>query len=100
MPRKASAMSRTRRSLISALNSDRGRAVMVRGWVYRLRVLARTTFIIVKDCTGEAQCVVATEALRDLHVKLDDAVEIHGTVRPDERAKAGVEIDASHIVIL
>jgi nondiscriminating aspartyl-tRNA synthetase len=93
-------MSRIRRSLISALKPERGTAVMVRGWVYRLRVLARTTFIILKDCTGEAQCVAATEALRDLHVKLDDAVEIHGVVRGDERARAGFEIDVSQIVML
>jgi nondiscriminating aspartyl-tRNA synthetase len=62
--------------------------------------LAKTTFIIVKDCTGEAQCVAATDQLRGLHAKLDDAVEIRGMVRSDERAKAGVEIDIMEASIL
>jgi nondiscriminating aspartyl-tRNA synthetase len=99
-PRKAAAMSRTRRSLISALKPAVGSAVVIRGWVYRLRILARTTFVIVKDCTGEAQCVAATDSLTHLHLKLDDAVEIRGTVRADERAKAGLEIDVNRVVIL
>lgn len=93
-------MSRIRRNLISALKPEPGKAVVIRGWVYRLRILAKTTFIIVKDCTGEAQCVAATDSLRDLHVKLDDAVEIRGIVRADDRAKAGFEIDVSEVVIL
>ena len=93
-------MSRVRRSLISALNPASGEAVVIRGWVHRLRVLAKTTFIIVKDCTGEAQCVATTESIRDLRLKLDDAVEIHGVARADLRAKAGLEIDVSGVVIL
>jgi nondiscriminating aspartyl-tRNA synthetase len=93
-------MSRTRRCLVSALKPDGGQAVVIRGWVYRLRVLARTTFIIVRDCTGDAQCVAATESLSHLHLKLDDAVEVHGIVRADARAKGGLEIDVSQVVIL
>jgi nondiscriminating aspartyl-tRNA synthetase len=93
-------MSLVRRSFISALNPASGEAVVIRGWVHRLRVLAKTTFIIVKDCTGEAQCVAATESLRDLRLKLDDAVEIHGVARADDRAKAGLEIDVNGVVIL
>ena len=93
-------MPRIERSLISELKPAPGTVVVIRGWVYRLRVLAKTTFIILKDCTGEAQCVAATESLRDLHVKLDDAVEIRGIVRADERAKAGLEIDVSGVVIV
>src|SRR5262249_47602123 len=62
---------------------------------YRLRVLARTTFLIIKDCTGVAQCVANTEALQDLRPKLDDAIEIRGIVRGDARAKAGIELDVT-----
>lgn len=93
-------MTRVRRSLISALNPASGELVVIRGWVYRLRVLAKTTFIIVKDCTGVAQCVAATESLRNVSLKLDDAVEIHGIARADGRAKTGFEIDVSRVVVL
>ena len=53
-----------------------------------------------KDCSGEAQCVAASETLRELHLKLDDAVKIIGTVRLDERAKQGIEIDIVSVSVL
>jgi len=74
--------------------------VMLRGWIYRLRILAKTTFIILRDCTGEAQCVAGSESVRDLHLKLDDAIEIHGAVRADDRAKSGVEIEITRVNML
>ena len=93
-------MSSIRRSFIAELNSQTGAAVLIRGWVYRLRVLAKTTFIVVKDCSGLAQCVAGTEALHDLKLKLDDAIEVRGTVRSDERSKTGVEVDIESVTIL
>jgi nondiscriminating aspartyl-tRNA synthetase len=83
----------TRRSFINSLDQSIRAEVIVRGWVYRLRVLARTTFIVLKDCSGEVQCVASSESIRELHLKLDDAVEICGRVRADSRAKSGYEID-------
>jgi nondiscriminating aspartyl-tRNA synthetase len=67
--------------------------VLVRGWVYRLRVLAKTTFIILRDCSGEVQCVAASAAIRELHLKLEDVVEVYGRVRPDSRSQYGYEVD-------
>jgi nondiscriminating aspartyl-tRNA synthetase len=99
-PRKASAMSHCARTFIAYLPTEAGNTVMICGWVSRLRVLARTTFIIVKDCTGEAQCVSGTDALRDVALKPDDAVQIEGVVRMDARAKMGVEIDCTGVHIL
>ena len=90
----------SKRAFIKDLGQSLERDVLIRGWVHHLRVLARTTFIIVRDCSGEAQCVVPSESMRDLHLKLDDAVEIQGRVRPDARAKAGYEIDALHTRVL
>jgi nondiscriminating aspartyl-tRNA synthetase len=89
-----------KRAFIKDLGQSLDRDVLIRGWVHHLRVLARTTFIIVRDCSGEAQCVVPSESIRDLHLKLDDAVEIQGRVRPDPRAKAGYEIDVLHARVL
>jgi nondiscriminating aspartyl-tRNA synthetase len=93
-------MSHRTRVFIAHLPAETGNLVIIRGWVSRLRVLARTTFIIVKDCTGEAQCVCATEALRDAALKLDDAVEIEGVARVDGRARMGLEIDISRVKVL
>ncbi len=88
------------RILIHALGHDLTREVFLRGWMYRLRVLARTTFVILRDCSGEVQCVAASEDLKDLQLKLDDTVEIYGRVRADERAQIGYEIDIIRARIL
>jgi nondiscriminating aspartyl-tRNA synthetase len=88
------------RTFVQSLNQMLEQEVCLRGWVYRLRVLAHTTFLILRDCSGEAQCVAASTALKELHLKLDDAVEIHGRVRADSRAPAGYEVDVIRAVVL
>jgi len=75
-------------------------SVILRGWISRLRVLAKTTFVILKDCSGEIQCVAATAAVSHHKLKLDDAIEIRGHVRADQRAKIGIEIDIESVSIL
>jgi len=82
-----------RRTFIRDLQSQTGQQVLIRGWVFRLRVLARTTFIILRDCTGAVQCVGATADLHDHHLHLDHAIEVVGAVRSEARAQTGIEID-------
>src|SRR5260370_8740101 len=83
----------TRRIFIQSLAQFADRPVLLRGWVHRLRVLSKTAFLILRDCSGQAQCVAAPEALKDLHLKSEDTVEIHGRVRLDERAPGGLDVD-------
>ena len=90
----------SQRTLVQSLSQFVGKEVLLRGWVYRLRVLARTTFVILRDCSGEAQCVAASERLKDLSLKLDDTVEICGRVRADERAKSGYEVEIINARVL
>jgi nondiscriminating aspartyl-tRNA synthetase len=89
-----------RRSYAADLRAVPGSHVMIRGWVFRIRVLAKTTFVIVRDCTGEVQCVAPTASLHDLRPKIDDAIEVRGVVRQDERARGGIEIDIHSAAIL
>jgi nondiscriminating aspartyl-tRNA synthetase len=81
------------RTFAGALGQSIGQEVLIRGWVHRLRVLARTTFIVLRDCSGQVQCVAPPDSLKELHLKLDDAVEIRGRVRLDDRTAQGYEID-------
>jgi nondiscriminating aspartyl-tRNA synthetase len=74
--------------------------VRLRGWIYRLRILGKTAFVILRDCTGEAQCVIASDALREHKLKVEDVVEILGTVRAEPRSKMGCEVDISRIRVL
>jgi nondiscriminating aspartyl-tRNA synthetase len=88
------------RTFAADLPPPSGTQVMVRGWIYRLRVLARTMFIIVRDCSGEVQCVGSTASLHDVRLKVDDVIEVRGTVRLDDRARRGIEIDVESAVPL
>src|SRR5580700_4126594 len=74
--------------------------VRLRGWVYRLRILGKTAFVILRDCSGEAQCVIASDALKEHRLKVEDVVEIRGNARAELRSKAGYEIDISEIRVL
>jgi nondiscriminating aspartyl-tRNA synthetase len=88
------------RTLIHDIERCPDRAVLLRGWIYRLRALASTTFIILRDCSGEVQCVAASSALRDAHLKPEDTVEVCGRVRLDARARSGFEIEISTVRVL
>jgi nondiscriminating aspartyl-tRNA synthetase len=74
--------------------------VRLKGWIYRLRILGKTAFVILRDCTGEAQCVIASDTLKDYRLKVEDVVEIHGSVRVEPRSKTGHEVDISEIRVL
>lgn len=83
-----------RRSFIKSLTASE-QEVKIAGWIYHLRVLAKTTFIIVKDRTGLIQCVMPTD--QNLHLRLDDCVEVVGRVQTEARAKSGIEILVTRI---
>src|SRR5580658_8309294 len=74
--------------------------VRLEGWIYRLRVLGKTAFVILRDCSGEAQCVIASDALKEHRLKVEDVVEIQGSVRAEARSKTGCEVDISEIRVL
>jgi nondiscriminating aspartyl-tRNA synthetase len=77
-----------------------GEGVRLKGWVYQLRILGKTAFIILRDCTGETQCVIASEALKEYKLKVEDVVEILGTVRAEPRARIGCEVDVAAVRVL
>jgi len=89
-----------RRIFIDNISAFAPGEVRLRGWVYRLRILGKTAFVILRDCSGEAQCVIASEALRDHKLKVEDVVEILGSVRAEPRSKAGFEVDIWEIRVL
>jgi nondiscriminating aspartyl-tRNA synthetase len=91
---------RPHRTFIAELTKTPNEPVKLRGWVARLRVLSGTTFVVLRDCSGELQCVGGTDQLKDLHLKVEDAIEVTGCLRPDERAKGGVELDIAALRVL
>jgi len=90
----------SQRAFIESLPDFVDKEVALRGWVCRMRVLGKTTFVVLKDCSGEVQCVAAPESIKEHHLKLEDAVEIVGRVRRDARAKSGYELDILEVRVL
>ncbi len=84
---------------INQLAGHVGQTVTLRGWLYNLRASGRLLFPQVRDGTGVVQCVVfkknVPEELWDAlkHLGQESALSISGTVRADERAPGGFEID-------
>src|SRR6516165_4166599 len=89
-----------KRTFTQSISQFSEQPVLLRGWVQRLRVLGKTTFLILKDCSGQAQCVASTQLLKDLRLKSEDAVEIRGKVRLDSRAPGGCEVEIISACVL
>jgi len=85
------------RSFVCELPQTSEKTVTIAGWIYHLRVLSKTTFIVVKDATGNIQCVMPSDLNSDLHLRLDDCVEVTGNLNSDNRSKNGIELHVTSI---
>jgi nondiscriminating aspartyl-tRNA synthetase len=72
--------------------------VIVMGWARFVRRTKSTTFIVLQDVSGTVQ-IVGTSDL-PVHVKREDALEIVGRVRKDQRAPRGFEVDIVDIRVI
>lgn len=91
------------RTLVKDL--ENGKEVLIKGWVYEIRSLAKLSFVLLRDRTGIVQCVVAGEAMKAVaDLTLESAVEIKGKVKEAkvkaDFARKDVEIDVSHLTIV
>ncbi|MGC8983472.1 MAG: asparagine--tRNA ligase [Desulfurococcaceae archaeon] len=82
-----------------------GQRVCIRGWIYRRSVVGKKAFVRVRDSTGVMQVVVDAskvgEAIVDelKDIGLEASVVACGTVRREERAPGGYELEADYFVI-
>jgi nondiscriminating aspartyl-tRNA synthetase len=68
------------RTLINDLK--KGKEVLLEGWVYEIRDLAKLKFILLRDRTGIVQCVVKGELMKKIsELTLESVVEIIGIVK-------------------
>ncbi|HEY1402939.1 MAG TPA: OB-fold nucleic acid binding domain-containing protein, partial [Pyrinomonadaceae bacterium] len=84
---------------INQLSKHVGEEVMLRGWLYNLRSSGKLLFPQLRDGTGIVQCVVFKKAVAEeiwdalKNLGQETALAINGTVRADERAPGGFEVD-------
>ncbi|WP_433216373.1 aspartate--tRNA(Asn) ligase [Dactylosporangium sp. CS-047395] len=85
------------RVMSAELHEHIGESVRIAGWVHRRRVLARVTFLIVRDRAGLAQVVVPA----GVPVPPEESVvEVTGTVVANEVAPGGHEVAYGALEVL
>lgn len=81
-----------------------GQEVTIRGWLRHRRSSGKIHFLVVRDGTGEIQAVVSKSAVgeeefaRSAALSQESSLILSGTLRKDDRAPGGVEMDVTHIV--
>lgn len=92
-------------SIQDAMNQGSG-DVSVRGWVYRERGSNKLKFITLRDSSHIIQCVIEKNVVGEEKfltadkVQMETSMEIHGTIKKDERAPTGYEIAVKDFTIV
>ena len=90
---------------IDKLSEVEGKEVILRGWVQNKSGKGKLQFIQLRDGTGVCQCVlfrdnVSEEVFADAKtLTQESSLEIKGTVRKEDRAIGGYEIDVTGLKI-
>lgn len=80
--------------------------VFVRGWIYRERGSSSVKFIVLRDGTNILQCVIKKEVVGDAKfaeadkLQVEASLEIHGTIKEDERAPSGYEVAVDSFTVV
>lgn len=91
---------------VSEALSSGGKEVTIRGWIHRKRSSGGKAFVIIRDRTGTIQCIVDKSKVTEKEWEeidkayLESSIVLSGTVRADERAPGGAEIDAKELVVV
>lgn len=91
---------------ISELKEHDGKSVELRGWVSNSRESKGLVFLILRDGTGFAQCVVNEEAVSPEEFEaarrlgLESSVILTGNVHKDERQIGGYEVQATGVKVI
>ena len=82
------------------LSAKEGEKIMLRGWVYRQRTSGSVSFVVLRDSTGIIQCAVKKDKVDQASWDaattcfIESSVIVEGSVKKDERAPGGAEIQA------
>lgn len=91
---------------ISQLAQHVGETILLKGWLYNLRSSGKILFPQLRDGSGVVQCVALKNAITPetweslKALGQESALSIRGTVRVDERAPGGYEIDVIDAQVL
>ncbi|MEM4755555.1 MAG: asparagine--tRNA ligase [Candidatus Woesearchaeota archaeon] len=91
-------------NIAQALAKGQGK-VALRGWVYRERSLKNLKFIVLRDSTNIIQCVFSAEQFPDRFseidkIQIETSMFIEGTLRKEDRAPTGYELDVTAFAVI
>ncbi len=95
----SSAPAKSRQTYINQLAEHVGEEVTLKGWLYNLRSSGKILFPQLRDGTGLVQCVAMKNAISPeiwdalKNLGQESALVVRGTVRADQRAPGGFELD-------
>src|SRR6201991_2337009 len=90
---------------ISSLAQHEGQTVTLRGWLYNIRSSGKLLFPTFRDGTGTVQGIVPKAAVSEetfatlKGLTLESSLVVTGTVREDQRAPSGVELDVTGVEV-
>ncbi len=91
---------------IEALAGHVGEIVTLKGWLYNKRSSKSLHFLILRDGSGLAQCVVAADTVSEETWQAaeaatqESALSMTGTVRADERQVGGYELEVQSVELI
>jgi len=92
------------RTLVKNLKT--GKEVLLKGWIYELRDLAKLKFLLLRDISGIVQCVIKDKELmkRFSELTLESVVEVKGKAKKaeikKEEVRKGIEVEVSDLKVL
>jgi asparaginyl-tRNA synthetase len=90
---------------IAGIGDYVGKTVTLRGWLYNLRSSGKLLFPTFRDGSGTIQGIVPKAAVPEAlfetlkGLTLESSVVVTGTVRADERAPSGFELDVQDVTV-
>jgi asparaginyl-tRNA synthetase len=91
---------------INELPAHVGYVVTLRGWAVTTRSSGKIAFLVLRDGSGQAQCVLSRKEVADADwaafaaITQETSVEVTGTVRAEPRSPGGYELSVSGLRIL
>jgi len=95
-----------KRLYIEDLSKHVGEEVAIHGWLYNKRSSGKIRFLLVRDGTGIVQCVLASGDVSEEAFKAFDVITqessliVTGTVRKDDRAPGGYEVQLRDVQVI
>ena len=95
-----------KRVLVKDIFESKGKKVLLKGWIYEIRDLAKLKFFLLRDFSGIIQCIIKDKKLMNKisELSLESVVEVEGEVQKAnvkaEFVRNDVEVKVSNLKII